>query len=188
MRLILFGPPGAGKGTQARYIARRFSIPHISTGDIFRDNIQRMTPLGAEVKRHSDSGNLVPDSLTNAMIRDRLAFPDCQSGFLLDGYPRTIDQADELGKILIEMDSALDAVVNLIVPDSEILERLSKRGRTDDDPDTIAHRLRVYRESTSPLIEYYRGRGLIRDVEGVGSIEDITQRILSVLNGSALVR
>jgi adenylate kinase len=182
MRLILFGPPGAGKGTQAEFIARHFAIPHISTGDIFRENIRNKTPLGLEAQRWSDAGNLVPDSVTNAMVRDRLAQNDCATGFLLDGYPRTTAQADELAGMLKERYTALNAVVNLIVPDADLVERLLKRGRSDDTRETIARRLEVYHESTKPLIGYYRDMKLLRDVEGVGSIVDITGRILSALN------
>ena len=182
MRLIFFGPPGAGKGTQAGFIAGRFNIPHISTGDIFRDNITRHTPLGIEAKRYSDSGNLVPDSVTNAMVKGRLEQGDCTTGFLLDGFPRTIAQADELDAMLVSMKTPLDAVINLLVPDQEILGRLSQRGRADDSVETIQHRLHVYHENTEPLVHYYRQRSLIRDVVGVGPIDDITKRILAALN------
>jgi adenylate kinase len=182
MRLVFFGPPGAGKGTQAEFIAAHFSIPHISTGDIFRENIRQQTPLGLEARRYSDAGELVPDAVTNAMVGDRLAKDDTAQGFLLDGYPRTPAQADELAAMLSARDIALDAVVNLIVPDEEIVERLLLRGRSDDNHDTIRRRLDVYHETTKPLIEYYRERALLRDVVGVGSITDITQLILGVLS------
>ena len=140
MRCILFGPPGAGKGTQAEFISKHFSIPHISTGDIFRENIRNQTPLGIEAKRFSEAGNLVPDSVTIAMVRDRLSKQDCVNGFLLDGFPRTTAQADEFDAILRDLHTSLDAVINLVVPDEELVERLSKRGRADDSVDTVLHR------------------------------------------------
>jgi adenylate kinase len=182
MRLIMFGPPGAGKGTQAEHVAARYTIPHISTGDLFRDNIARRTPLGLEAQRYSEAGNLVPDEVTNGMVRSRIALEDCAQGFLLDGYPRTIAQADELADMLVASGSVLDAVVNLLVPDDELIERLLKRGRADDTRDTVARRLEVYHASTKPLIGYYRERGLLRDVHGLGAIDEITRRIYSVLD------
>jgi adenylate kinase len=181
MRCILFGPPGAGKGTQAEFISKHFSIPHISTGDIFRENIKNQTPLGIEAKRFSEAGNLVPDSVTIAMVRDRLSKQDSANGFLLDGFPRTTAQADEFDAILRDLHTSLDAVINLVVPDEELVERLSKRGRADDSVDTVLHRLNVYHDNTKPLIGYYRGRGILHDVEGVGHIEDITASILQAL-------
>jgi adenylate kinase len=181
MRCILFGPPGAGKGTQAEFISEHFSIPHISTGDIFRENIKNQTPLGIEAKRFSEAGNLVPDTVTIAMVRDRLSKPDCINGFLLDGFPRTTAQADEFDAILRDLQTSLDAVINLVVPDEELVERLSKRGRADDSVDTVLHRLTVYHDNTKPLIGYYRSRGILCDVVGVGPIEDITASILQAL-------
>ncbi|MBN1448320.1 MAG: adenylate kinase [Bacteroidetes bacterium] len=180
MRLLIFGPPGAGKGTQAQFISERYSIPHISTGDIFRENIRNDTPLGQEAKRYSEGGELVPDAVTNAMVQARLSQPDAQNGFLLDGYPRTTNQAEALERMLPE-GTGLDAVLNMIVPENEILERLSKRGRTDDADDTILKRLRIYRETTEPIAEYYRGRGILVDIQGVGTIEDITGRIINAI-------
>jgi adenylate kinase len=185
MRLIIFGPPGAGKGTQAAFIWQEFSIPHISTGDIFRENIRRSTSLGIEAKKYIDAGDLVPDSVTNAMIHDRLEMDDCIKGFLLDGYPRTPDQADALDVMLAEMHSALDAVVNLIVPDEEIITRLAKRGRSDDSVNTIRHRLHIYHKTTQPLAEYYRERDLLIDVVGVGQIEGIRSAIVNGVRSKA---
>ena len=183
MRLILFGPPGAGKGTQAAFIAEHFQIPHISTGDLFRENIQKQTPLGLEAKRYSEAGNLVPDSVTNAMVRERIGRDDCRAGFLLDGFPRTTAQADELDAMLADMHVSLDVVINLVVPDEELIERLSRRGRADDSVTTVAHRLHVYHGNTKPLIGHYRRRNILRDIEGVGLIDEITARILQALNG-----
>jgi len=182
MRLVLFGPPGAGKGTQAVYLAEQFHIPHISTGDIFRDNIRNATPLGVEAKRYSDAGDLVPDDVTNAMVRERLNKSDCSTGFLLDGYPRTLSQAQVLDEILLSIDANLDAVVNLDVPEAVLLERLSTRGRVDDSIDTIKYRLTIYHTSTEPLVEFYKKKNVLRNVEGVGQIEEITARIISIVN------
>ncbi len=183
MRIVIFGPPGAGKGTQAQHIAGHYKVPHISTGDIFRQNIREATPLGLEAKRYSDAGDLVPDALTNAMVKQRISAEDCRNGFLLDGYPRTVAQADELAGMLEETNSSLTVVINLIVPDAELIERLGKRGRADDTIETIGNRLKVYHESTKPLIGYYRTAGLLSDVEGVGSIEAISHNIISVIDG-----
>jgi adenylate kinase len=178
MRLIIFGPPGAGKGTQAQFISREFNIPHISTGDIFRENISNETSLGLEAKRYIDQGELVPDSVTNEMIKDRLLQPDCKKGFLLDGYPRTPDQADALDALLADMSARIDAVINLIVPDEEIVTRLLKRGRKDDSEDTIRKRLGIHHRTTEPLARYYSERGLLINIQGVGGIYNITSKIL----------
>ncbi|MCB2203922.1 adenylate kinase [bacterium] len=180
MRLLIFGPPGAGKGTQAQFISTHFNIPHISTGDIFRENIRNGTPLGIEAKRYSEAGDLVPDSVTNAMVKERLEKPDTAAGFLLDGYPRTPAQAEALDSFLPD-GATLDAVLNMIVPEEELLERLGKRGRSDDSLDTIRHRLHIYHETTEPLAEYYRGKGLLVDIQGVGDITDITGQIITAV-------
>ena len=180
MRLLIFGPPGAGKGTQAQFISNHFSIPHISTGDIFRLNIRNNTPLGIEAKRYSESGELVPDTVTNAMVQERLAQPDTADGFLLDGYPRTPAQAEALEGFLSGR-SPIDAVLNMIVPEEELIERLGKRGRLDDSSDTIRKRLRIYHETTEPLAEYYRKKGLLVDIQGVGEIDDITAQIINAI-------
>ena len=185
MRLVLVGPPGAGKGTQAHIVAAQLSIPHISTGDIFRANVAGGTELGLQAQEFMTAGELVPDSVTNAMVADRLAQPDAQTGFLLDGYPRNREQAVVLEGLLAERGIALDAVVELDVDNESVIARLLDRaikdGRADDTEDVIRRRLDVYSEQTEPLVGYYREHGLLRSVDGVGSIEDITARIVAAL-------
>ncbi|MBR9975391.1 MAG: adenylate kinase [Bacteroidetes bacterium] len=182
MRLLIFGPPGAGKGTQAQFISKYFDISHISTGDIFREHIRNETPLGIAAKRYSESGELVPDEVTNAMVRERLSQPDVADGFLLDGYPRTPSQASALEEMLPE-GAQLDGVLNMIVPEEELLKRLSTRGRQDDELETIRRRLRIYHDTTEPLADYYRDKGLLLDIRGVGGIDDITKQIIDAVNG-----
>ena len=184
-RLLLIGPPGAGKGTQAAILADTFSIPAISTGDIFRANVQNETPLGLEVKAIMARGEYVPDSITNQIVSDRLREADAAGGFLLDGYPRTVDQVKELDRILSEHGHSLDAVV-LITADTEaVVSRLLKRAeienRVDDTEDVIRHRLDLYDKQTAPLIETYATRNLVVDVDGIGPVEDVTGRIVSAL-------
>lgn len=185
MRLVLVGPPGAGKGTQAQIVATQLSIPHISTGDIFRANVAGGTELGLQAQQFMNAGELVPDSVTNAMVADRLAQPDAQAGFLLDGYPRNREQAVVLEGLLAEGDIALDAVVELDVDNESVIARLLDRavkdGRADDTEEVIRRRLDVYSEQTEPLVGYYREHGLLRSVDGVGTIEDITARIVAAL-------
>jgi adenylate kinase len=183
VRLVLVGPPGAGKGTQAAVIAGKLGIPHISTGDIFRANVGEGTPLGQEAKRYMDAGQLVPDAVTNAMIADRLAQPDALGGFLLDGYPRNLDQAEVLAGLLAASENPLDVVVELVVDTDHVVQRLLSRGqgRADDTEEVIRHRLSVYESETAPLVGYYRERGLLRTVDGIGSVEDVTSRILTAL-------
>jgi adenylate kinase len=178
------GPPGAGKGTQAAVISGKLGIPHISTGDIFRANVGQGTPLGQQAQQFMDAGELVPDEVTNAMVADRLAQPDAAPGFLLDGYPRNVGQADVLVKLLGSSGTHLDAVVEIVVDTEHVLERLRARGqgRVDDAEDVIRHRLDVYASETAPLVEYYRALGLLRTVDGVGSVEDVSARILDVLS------
>jgi adenylate kinase len=186
MRLILLGPPGAGKGTQARRIAERLGVPAISTGDIFRANVQAGTELGRRAQQYVDAGEYVPDDVTNGMVRDRLGEPDVADGFLLDGYPRTGQQVETLDAMLAERDSALDRVVELVVDRDELMARLVKRaeteGRTDDTPEVIAHRLDVYDEQTAPLVAVYDARGLLVTVDGIGSMDDVTGRVLGALD------
>jgi adenylate kinase len=186
MKLLLIGPPGAGKGTQASKLSEVFGIPAISTGDIFRENVKNQTPLGIEAKSYMDSGEYVPDELTNKLVRDRLQNPDCVNGFLLDGYPRTADQVQELDSILIETNSKLDAVVQLTADTDEVVRRLAKRaidqGRSDDTEDVLRNRLHVYEEQTAPLISVYEARGLLVKVDGLGEIADVTRRITEALD------
>ncbi|MDA8551766.1 adenylate kinase [Aquiluna sp.] len=191
IRILLIGPPGAGKGTQAALLAQHFGIPAISTGDIFRENVRNETPLGLEAKAFMDRGEYVPDSLTNALVRDRLNQEDAVAGFLLDGYPRTIDQVEELDDILEETDKKLDVVVQLTADSEELLRRLSGRaqeqGRSDDTPEVIKRRLDVYEEQTAPLIDIYASRSLVAKVNGLGEIGDVTNRIIEVLDARGLV-
>lgn len=183
MRLVLVGPPGAGKGTQATVIAGKLGIPHISTGDIFRANVGQGTPLGRQAQQYMDAGELVPDEVTNAMVADRLGHDDAASGFLLDGYPRNHGQADVLTELLERAGTPLDAVIEIVVDTEHVVERLLARGqgRVDDTEAVIRHRLDVYASETAPLVGYYRERGLLRTVDGVGSVDDVTARILAVL-------
>ncbi len=185
MRLILMGPPGAGKGTQAKVISGRLGVPAISTGDIFRANVSQETPLGLEAKRYMDAGDYVPDEVTNAMVRGRIAEPDAEGGFLLDGYPRTVAQVEELDAMLSDAGHELDAVVVLTVDQEELVARLLKRaqteGRADDTEDVIRRRQEVYADQTAPLIAVYRDRGLLREVDGMGSVDEVSARVFAVL-------
>jgi adenylate kinase len=185
MRMILMGPPGAGKGTQARYVAERFGIPPISTGDIFRANVTEGTPLGVEAKRYMDAGEYVPDEVTNLMVRNRIDEDDAAPGFLLDGYPRTLAQVTELDGMIAFTGHALDAVVVLTVNADVLVERLLQRakteGRADDTEDVIRRRQEVYAEQTEPLIEVYRDRGLLIEVDGLGQVDEVTERIFGAL-------
>ena len=192
MKIILMGPPGAGKGTQAKVIAERLAIPAISTGDIFRKNVTEQTELGREAKRYMDAGDYVPDEITNAMVRDRVAEDDAVDGFLLDGYPRTLSQVEELDSMLEAVGSSLDAVVVLTVDKEEVVARLVKRaqdeGRADDTEEVMRHRQDVYEEQTAPLIEVYAERGLLVEVDGMGAVAEVTTRVFEALeqtNGAA---
>ncbi|EGD41978.1 adenylate kinase [Nocardioides sp. WG-D5] len=186
MRLIIMGPPGAGKGTQAKFIAEHFGIPAISTGDIFRANVSQGTPLGIEAASYMDKGEYVPDSVTNLMVRNRIDEPDAAKGFLLDGYPRTLAQVEELDGMIKFTGHALDAVVVLTVDKDEIVQRLLQRaeleGRADDTEDVIRRRQEVYLEETAPLIEVYKGRGLVHEIDGMGEVDDVTKRIFDELD------
>jgi adenylate kinase len=212
VRLVLVGPPGAGKGTQAQYIAEHLGIPQISTGDIFRANVSQGTPLGLQAKAYMDRGDLVPDDVTVDMVRMRLAEPDAAEGFLLDGFPRTVPQAQILDDILADAGIKLDVVLELVVDDDEVIRRLSGRRtcrscnhiwhvdfdppavpdvcdidggelyqRDDDRAATIANRLQVYSDATSPLVNYYAGRGLLVGIDATGPVDDVTQRAIDAL-------
>lgn len=183
MRLVLVGPPGAGKGTQAAVISGKLGVPHVSTGDIFRANVGQGTPLGQQAQRYMDAGELVPDEVTNAMVADRLAAPDAADGFLLDGYPRNLGQADVLEQLLADAGTSLDAVVEIVVDTEHVVQRLLARGqgRVDDTEEVIRHRLDVYASETAPLVDHYRAKGLLRTVDGVGSVDDVSARILDAL-------
>ncbi len=180
------GPPGAGKGTQASAVAEHYGVPAISTGDIFRANVGRGTPLGVEAKRYMDAGEYVPDEVTNNMVRGRIAEPDADKGFLLDGYPRTLAQVTELDSMIGATGHQLDAVLVLTVDREAVVGRLLKRaeidGRADDTEDVIRRRLEVYAEETEPLIEVYGDRGLVVSVDGMGEIAEVQQRIFSALD------
>lgn len=212
MRVILLGPPGAGKGTQAGRIAETFGIPHISTGDILRANVRAGTELGTKAKSFMDAGDLVPDDVILGMMGDRLAEDDARDGFLFDGFPRTVPQAEALEKLLIERDQPIDVVLRMLVDTKEVVQRLTGRRtctncgavfhvdydppkvegvcdkcggelvqREDDSEDVVLNRLEVYRRSTEPLEEFYWGRGLLRDVEAVGSVDEVGDRIIAIL-------
>ena len=180
------GPPGAGKGTQATFVAEHFGIPAISTGDIFRANVAEGSPLGVEAKRYMDAGEYVPDEITNKMVRNRIDEPDADPGFLLDGYPRTLAQVEELDGMVEFTGHRLDAVVVLTVDDEEIVQRLLQRaeveGRADDTEAVIRRRQEVYREQTEPLIEVYRDRGILVEVDGIGEVDQVTKRIFEALD------
>ena len=188
MRLILMGPPGAGKGTQAKLIAAKLGIPAISTGDIFRANVSQQTPLGLEAKTYMDAGDYVPDSVTNAMVRDRLTQDDARIGFLLDGYPRTVAQVEELDAMLTDQKAAIDTVVVLTVDQDEIVARLLRRaeteGRADDTEEVIRKRQQVYAEQTAPLIALYADRGVLTEVDGMGSVDEVSGRVFAALGAN----
>lgn len=181
VRLLIVGPPGAGKGTQAARIAERFGIPTISTGDIFRANIAGETELGLRVKAIVDAGDYVPDSLTNELVTDRLSEADATTGFLLDGYPRTPEQVRYLDELLASHGHKLDAVLRLVADQDEIVRRLRKRaleqGRADDSEEAIRHRQEVYQRETAPVLEMFREQGLLIEVDGLGGVDEVTERI-----------
>ncbi len=190
MRVVLLGPPGAGKGTQAQVIAGRLGVPAISTGDIFRANVSGQTELGQKAKAYMDAGDLVPDEITVAMVKDRLAEDDAAGGFLLDGFPRTIAQGEQLRESLAELGHKLDRVLELVVEEEELVRRLSGRRmlvdgkmvqRDDDKPETIAKRLAVYHRETEPLVEYYEERGLLRRFDGTRSPTEVHDHIRATI-------
>ncbi len=186
MRIVLLGAPGSGKGTQAARLKADLRIAHISTGDLLRAAVKAGTPLGLRAKAVMDAGQLVSDEIVLAMLEERLAAPDTKAGFILDGYPRNLAQADALDQLLKRIGQPLDAVLKLNVPDADIIKRTEIRfkaeGRADDDPDTVRRRLEVYAQQTAPVADYYAQRGLLAEVNGVGAIEEIFTRLLTALN------
>ena len=185
MRLLIMGPPGAGKGTQAINIAKTLNIPHISTGDIYRENMKNETPLGLEAKVFYDKGMYVPDEITNRIVEDRLTWDDAKNGFLLDGYPRTIDQVNFLDQILSKKSQKIEKVLELTIDIPVVVERLLKRaqeqGRIDDTKEVITKRLEVYATSTAPLLAEYKKRGILVQVDGMGSVSEVEEKINSAL-------
>jgi adenylate kinase len=191
IRLLIVGPPGAGKGTQSARLTNAFGIPAIATGDIFRANIKNQTDLGKKVSAIINAGDYVPDSLTNELVASRLKEPDARNGFLLDGYPRTLDQLGFLDGVLAADGAALDAVIQLVVDPNEVVSRLLKRaheeGRSDDTEDTIRHRQELYQRQTAPLIAVYKDRGLVVEIDALGEPDDVAERIKAALTAREIV-
>jgi adenylate kinase len=187
MRIVFLGPPGSGKGTQAKLLAKRLGVPAVSTGDMLREAVRRQTELGRRAKAIMEAGELVPDDVVIGLIRERIGMPDAARGFILDGFPRTVEQAEALDRLLEDNGTPLDAVVNLAVPEATLLERLIGRaeqeGRSDDRPETIRERLRVYGLKNDPLVAFYEAAGLLTRVDGFGAVDDVSSRIDRVLDG-----
>jgi adenylate kinase len=189
MRMLIMGPPGAGKGTQAKLIGEHFGVPAISTGDIFRAMKTADTPLARQVRAIMESGGYVSDEITNAIVAERLAEPDCEAGFLLDGYPRTLRQVQTLDDQLASVGKPIDAVISLVADEEELIQRLLNRaqieGRADDNEETIRKRLHIYIEQTEPLLDVYRSRGLLVEVDGLGSVDEVSERVFAALDSRA---
>ncbi|MDR2755183.1 MAG: adenylate kinase [Planctomycetaceae bacterium] len=182
MRIIFIGPPGAGKGTQAEKIIAKYRPAHLSTGDMLRAARDAKTKIGLEAEKYMSGGQLVPDDVIIGIISERLQAPDCQIGYLLDGFPRTIAQAEALDKMLVEKGTPLDVVLELRVPDEELFKRLAGRGRADDKPEVIRERLVAYNKQTSPLLDYYNKQGLLKTIDGLGNVDEIFVRIEKILD------
>ncbi|MCU1575029.1 MAG: adenylate kinase [Micrococcaceae bacterium] len=187
-RMLIIGPPGSGKGTQAERVSTRLGVVAISTGDIFRANVKGETPLGLEAKQYIDNGDFVPDSVTNKMVRDRLKQDDALHGFLLDGYPRTTAQVDELDDILAAGEQQLDVVLQLTADDDELVRRLLGRaketGRSDDNETVIRHRLDLYHDQTEPVVARYAERGILTQVDGIGDVDEVTDRVMTAISAA----
>ena len=182
MRIVFIGPPGAGKGTQAERMVQKYQLAHLSTGDMLRAARDAQTEVGKKANEYMASGQLVPDEIIVEIIRERLDQSDCQGGYLLDGFPRTIGQAEALDKMLAAKGTPLDVVLELKVPEEELFQRLAGRGRADDKPEVIKQRLVAYCNQTSPLLDYYGKTGLLRSIDGLGTIEEIFDRVQAVLD------
>lgn len=185
MRIVFIGPPGAGKGTQAERMIERYKLAHLSTGDMLRAARDAQTEVGKKAHEYMSTGRLVPDDIIVEIIKERLADSDCQAGYLLDGFPRTIAQAEALDRMLGKKGTPLDVVLELKVPEEELFQRLAGRGRADDTPDVIRQRLVAYRDQTSPLLDYYGKAGLLESVDGLGTIDEIFDRIQAILDPKA---
>jgi len=182
MRIVFIGPPGAGKGTQAQRLTAAYDIAHLSTGDMLRAAREAGSEIGRQADRYMSAGQLVPDEIILGIIRQRLEQDDCRNGYLLDGFPRTLPQAEALDRMLDQQGTPLDVVLELRVPEEELFRRLAGRGRADDNPEVIRQRLVAYREQTTPLLDYYGKRGLLKSIDGLGTVDEVFERAKAVLD------